>query len=128
MAGEDGERDRAGDGGEDGRGAGPEAVARGGAPLPPPCGPTATTTTLALDRADLTAAVDRAAATGERVLLTRDGQPLAAIVPAADTAWLEALGDELDAETLRRARDEWERGGRRTVPLDGLARELGLDA
>jgi len=85
------------------------------------------TATLPLDRADLTAAVNRAAATGERVLLTRDGQPLAAIVSAADVAWLEALEDELDAEALRRARAEWERSGRRTVALDDLVRELGLD-
>lgn len=84
------------------------------------------TTTLPLDRADLPAAIDRAAATGERVLLTRDGEPVAAIIPAADAAWLEALEDELDAEALRRAREEWERSGRKTVPLDDLARELGL--
>lgn len=86
------------------------------------------TTTLSLDRADLPAAVDRTVATGERVVLTRDGRPLAAIVSAADMAWLEALEDELDAEALRRARAEWERSGRKTVPLDALARELGLDA
>jgi prevent-host-death family protein len=84
------------------------------------------TTTLPLDHADLPAAIDRAAATGERVLLTREGEPVVAIVPAADAAWLEALEDELDAEALRRAREEWERGGRKTVPLDDLARELGL--
>lgn len=83
------------------------------------------TTTLSLDRADLPAAIDRAA-TGERVLLTREGEPIAAIVPAADAAWLEALEDELDAEALRRAREEWERSGRKTVPLDEVARELGL--
>lgn len=88
----------------------------------------AMTTTLPLDRADLPAAIDRTAATGERVLLTRDGQPLAAIVPAADMAWLEALEDELDADTLRRAREEWERNGRKTVPLEDIARDLGLDA
>jgi prevent-host-death family protein len=85
------------------------------------------TATLPLDRADLTAAIDRTAATGERVLLTRDGQPLAAIVPAADMDWLEALEDELDAEALRRARAEWEQSGRKTVALDALVRELGLE-
>ena len=84
------------------------------------------TATLPLDRADLTAAVDRAAATGERVLLTRDGQPLAAIVSAADVAWLEALGDGLDAEALRRARVERERSRCRTAALDDFVRELGL--
>jgi prevent-host-death family protein len=85
------------------------------------------TATLPLDRADLTAAVDRATATGERVLLTKDGQPLAAIVSAADVAWLEVMEDELDAEALRRARAEGERSGRRTAALDDLVRELGPD-
>ena len=79
-------------------------------------------TALPLDDVNLAAAITQAAATGERLLLTRNGQPLAAIVPAADMAWLEALEDGLDAETLRRARAEWEQGGRMTVPLDQVAR------
>jgi len=47
--------------------------------------------------------VERVAEEGERVALTRDGEPVAAIVPAADLALLEALEDRVDVEEARRA-------------------------
>jgi hypothetical protein len=86
-----------------------------------------TISSLPLDRADLPAGVDRAAETGERVLLTRDGQRLP---PSFRLPTWPGWRHWRMSWMPRRcgARAEWERGGRRTVPLGELVRELGLDA
>jgi prevent-host-death family protein len=47
-----------------------------------------------------------------RVVLTRDGKPVAALVPIEDVAVLEAWQDEQDARLGEQALAEWEAQGR----------------
>ena len=68
----------------------------------------------------------RAAEDKERVVLTRAGRPVAALVPIEDLEWLEAVEDRLDAEDYRAAKEEFERDGRKTIPLDEVVRKLGI--
>ena len=70
----------------------------------------------------------RAAEDKERVILTRAGKPVAALVPIEDLEWLEALEDRLDAEAFRVAKEEFERSGRKATPLDEVVRRLGIEA
>ena len=53
----------------------------------------------------------RAADDKERVILTRAGRPVAALIPIEDLEWLEAIEDRIDAEDYRAAREEFERSG-----------------
>jgi prevent-host-death family protein len=69
---------------------------------------------------------ERAAAQKERVVLTRGGKPVAAVVPVEDVAALEALEDELDAAELRARVAECEAEGRATVPIEEIAVRYGL--
>ncbi len=59
----------------------------------------------------------------ERVMLTRKGQPAAAIIPIEDLRLLEQLEDRLDVEEIERIladeSDEW-------VSLEQAEKELGL--
>lgn len=50
--------------------------------------------------------VDRAIRNEERVLLTRDGRPVAAIVPIEEVELLERLEDEYDILMVERAIEE----------------------
>jgi prevent-host-death family protein len=68
--------------------------------------------------------VNRAAYGKERVILTRRGKPVVAVVPMADMELLEALEDKIDLEDALAALKEAEEQG--TVPLEDLKRELGL--
>ena len=68
--------------------------------------------------------INRAAYGKERVILTRRGKPLVAVVPMADVELLETLEDKLDLEdALAALREAKEKG---TIPLEELKRELGL--
>ena len=68
--------------------------------------------------------INRAAYGKERVILTRRGKPLVAVVPMADVELLETLEDKLDLEDALVALREADEKG--TIPLDDLKRELGL--
>lgn len=68
--------------------------------------------------------VNRAAYGKERVILTRRGKELVAVVPIEDVRLLEELEDRLDLEEARVALAEAEREG--TIPWDQLKAELGL--
>ena len=70
--------------------------------------------------------LERAATSKERVIVTRGGKRVAALVPVEDVEFLEELEDKLDAEDLRLAREEWLRGGRRSKPFDQIVQELRL--
>ena len=70
--------------------------------------------------------LNRAAFGKERVVLTRRGKPLVAIVPIEDLALLEELEDQQDAEDFRIALAAWEAGDQTTIPLDQVVRELGI--
>jgi prevent-host-death family protein len=54
--------------------------------------------------------VNRAAYGKERIILTRRGRPMAALVPLEDLELLDKLENEADAEEVRLAREEAARG------------------
>jgi prevent-host-death family protein len=68
--------------------------------------------------------INRAAYGGERVVLTRRGRALAAIVPMQDVERLEAIEAKLDAADFRKAKKAAARG--HTTPWSDLKRELRL--
>ena len=59
----------------------------------------------------------------DRVTLTRDGKPVAAIVTAEDLAFLEDLEERIDLEEARKALAE----GGDPIPFETIRRDLGLD-
>ena len=67
----------------------------------------------------------RAGKEKERIVLTRDGRPYAALVPIDDVEWLERLEDETDARLAEEALREWEAEGRPTIPWNEVRKELG---
>jgi prevent-host-death family protein len=76
----------------------------------------------------LAEAVGRAETGNERVILTRNGKPVAAVVPLADVAALEAIEDAGDAAAAVAALAEWEAAGRPLgATLDELAKRHGID-
>lgn len=87
-------------------------------PLPPPTEGTA-------DR--LAEAAARAEHDKERVILIRDGKPVAAVVPIEDLEALEAE-DEYWSKVADEAVAEWEAAGRPAgIPIEDIARDLGID-
>ncbi len=68
--------------------------------------------------------INRAAFAKERLVLTRRGKKLVALVPIEDVNLLEALEDRIDLEEARLALAEAKRKG--TVPWEKLKKELGL--
>ncbi len=69
-------------------------------------------------------AINRAAFGKERVILTRRGRRVAAIVPLEDVKTLEAIEDKKDIEDAKRALKEAARKG--TISAAQLRKELGL--
>jgi prevent-host-death family protein len=65
--------------------------------------------------------VNRAAYGKERVVLTRRGQKLAAVIPMEDLELLDRLEDRIDLEAIKEALKDPE-----TIPWDQVKRELGL--
>jgi prevent-host-death family protein len=72
--------------------------------------------------------VERAAKHKERLVLTRRGKPVAAILPIEDLNFLEAIEDQLGAEEFQRAKEEFERSGEPAIPWAKVKAELGLRA
>ena len=68
--------------------------------------------------------VNRSAYGKERVVLTRRGKGVAAVVPIEDLNLLEAIEDRLDLEDIEKALADPE--NRRAIPWDKLKRDLGL--
>jgi prevent-host-death family protein len=68
--------------------------------------------------------VNRAAYGGERVILTRRGKALAAVVPIEDVALLEELEERVDLAEAREALNEARTLG--TLSLQSLKTDLGL--
>jgi prevent-host-death family protein len=64
----------------------------------------------------------------ERVVLTRRGKPVAALMTIEDLNLLEAIEDQLDAEEFQRAKEEFERSGEPSIPLEQVIWELGIKA
>ena len=75
-------------------------------------------------RDEFSAVLNTAAYGKERVILTRRGKPLVAIVPIEDLEKLEAYEDQLDAEAIREA---WaEQGSEEPEPWEAVKDRLGL--
>ncbi len=77
---------------------------------------------------DFSDTLDRVAKERERIVLHRRGKDVAVLVPLEDLALLEEIEDRLDIEDFRAAKEEWEREGRQTTPLDEVMKELGIKA
>jgi prevent-host-death family protein len=70
--------------------------------------------------------IQRAAVEKERIILTRRGKELAALVPMEDMRFLEELEDRLDLEEARAALAEAKADPERSIPWEKLKAELGL--
>jgi prevent-host-death family protein len=68
--------------------------------------------------------VNRAAFGQERIVLTRRGKELAAVVPIEDLRWMEELEDRLDIEAAEAALEDIERHG--SVPWEEIKARHGL--
>lgn len=79
-------------------------------------------------RANFSRTLARVASRRERIVLQRRGEDVAVLVPVEDLALLEELEDRFDTEDFRAAKEEWEREGRQTTPLDEVVKELGIKA
>lgn len=75
-------------------------------------------------RGEFSDLVNRAAYRHERVLLTRHGKAIAAIVPADDLELLEALEDRDDLEAARAALADPENA--EPIPWEQVKADLGL--
>ncbi len=75
-------------------------------------------------RGQLSAVVNRAAYAKERVVLTRHGKAVAAVVPIEDLELLEKLEDKLDLEDARKALADVKKKG--SVSWKKLKAELNL--
>lgn len=79
-------------------------------------------------RAKFSNTLARVASKRERIVLQSRGKDVAVLVPMEDLALLEEIEDRLDVEDFRDAKEEWEREGRQTTPLDEVVKELGIKA
>jgi len=70
--------------------------------------------------------INSAAYGKDRIALTRRGKTIAYVVPVDDVEALEAIEDRIDAEAGRKALEELEKGLDVTVPLEKVAKELGV--
>ncbi len=68
--------------------------------------------------------VNRSAYGKERVVLTRRGKGVAAVVPIEDLNLLEAIEDRLDLEDIEEALADPE--NKRAIPWDKVKKDLGL--
>lgn len=70
--------------------------------------------------------INRAAFGKERVILTRRGKALVAVVPVEDMRLLEELESLRESQEFQVAKEEWEREGGETHTLDEVVRDLGI--
>lgn len=75
-------------------------------------------------RERLSTVINRAAFGKERVVLTRRGKEVAAVVPIEDVKLLEELEDRIDLEEARAALAEAKLKG--TIPWEKIKADLGL--
>lgn len=66
--------------------------------------------------------VERAHRHSLRIVLTRDGEEIAAILPAEHLHWIEEFEDRRDLELAERVREEMRREG--TIPWEQVKDEL----
>ena len=77
-------------------------------------------------RGKLALIIQKAAVDKERIILTRRGKELAALVPMEDMRFLEELEDRLDLEEARAALAEAQADPEHPIPWEKLKAELGL--
>lgn len=75
-------------------------------------------------RSEIGAMLESVAGNGERIVIQRDGQDVAALVSIDDLAALRELEDQIDREEIREVREEIRREG--TVPWEDVKKRLGL--
>jgi prevent-host-death family protein len=75
-------------------------------------------------REQFSEAINRAAYGKERIVVTRRGKPLAAIVPIEDMEATEAIEDRIDLEEAAKARAEAKEKG--TISLAEMKAKYGL--
>ncbi len=75
-------------------------------------------------RSQFSEVINRAAFGKERVILTRHGKGIVALVPMEDVQLLEVLEDKLDLEEARAALAEAKKKG--TVSWEKIKKELGI--
>lgn len=75
-------------------------------------------------RASLGSLANRAALRGERIALTRNGKPFAAIVPFEDAQFMEDREDRTDSIRARKMLAK----NQSAIPWEQVKKELGLDA
>jgi prevent-host-death family protein len=75
-------------------------------------------------REQLSTVINRAAFGKERIVLTRRGKEIAAVVPIEDVKLLEELEDRIDLEEARAALAEAKSKG--TIPWEKIKTDLGL--
>ncbi|MCP4641907.1 MAG: type II toxin-antitoxin system Phd/YefM family antitoxin [bacterium] len=75
-------------------------------------------------RKQFSSLVGRASFGGERIILSKNGRCVAAVVPMADLELLQALEDKIDLADARAALNEARKKG--AMPLEALKHELGL--
>ena len=75
-------------------------------------------------REQLSTVINRAAFGKERVVLTRRGKEVAAVVPIEDVKLLEELEDRIDLEEARAALAETKSKG--AIPWEKIKADLGL--
>ncbi len=68
--------------------------------------------------------VSRSAYGKERVVLTRRGKGIVAVVPIEDLKLLEAIEDRLDLEDIEEALAD--PGNKKAIPWDKVKKDLGL--
>ena len=68
--------------------------------------------------------VNRSAYGKERIVLTRRGKGVVAVVPIEDLNLLEAIEDRLDLEDVEKALADPE--NKKAIPWDKVKKELGL--
>jgi prevent-host-death family protein len=79
-------------------------------------------------RKTLSDVVSHVAFGGDRVVLSRNGRDLAAIIPMDVYRRIEAEEDRLDLADLRRAKREAEERGETPIPYEEVRAALGLAA
>jgi prevent-host-death family protein len=79
-------------------------------------------------RKTLSDVVSHVAFGGDRVVLSRNGRDLAAIIPMDVYRRIEAEEDRLDLADLRRAKREADERGEKPIPYEEVRAALGLAA
>jgi prevent-host-death family protein len=80
--------------------------------------------TAARARGNLADVINTVAYAGERVVLTRRGKRVAAVISIEDLEILEKIEDEIDLREARKALAE--PGKRHAIPWEKLKKDLGL--